>query len=69
MRQWQNNSARGAGTGAISGAVVVGGGLHWQTHQSTDRELDVRFHFNFSGVDADQINRFWTVGLNFGFGI
>ena len=47
----------------------VGGGLHWQTHQSTDLELDVRYHFNFSGVDADQINRFWTVGLNFGFGI
>ena len=47
----------------------LGGGLHWQTHGSTDLELDIRYHFNFSRVDSDQIDRFWTVGLNFGFGI
>jgi hypothetical protein len=47
----------------------LGGGLRWPVGGTTDLELDVRYHFNFTHVDPDQIDQFWTVGLNFGFGI
>ena len=53
----------------ILAMMALSSSLHWQTRESSDLELDVRYHFNFTHVDPDQIDQFWTVGLNFGFGI
>ena len=47
----------------------AGGGLRWQAGRGTDLELDLRYHFSFTDVDDDGVDRFWTLGLGFGFGI
>jgi len=47
----------------------AGGGLRWHVSKVTDLELDVRYHFSFTKVDPDQIDRFWTAGMGIRFGI
>jgi len=47
----------------------IGGGLRWQTARSVDLSLDVRYHFSFAAPAAGQINSFWTLGIDLGFGL
>ncbi len=47
----------------------LGGGLRHQYSGGNDLEFDVRYHFSFSEVDPGEVNRFWTIGLGFGFGL
>ncbi len=47
----------------------VGGGLRWQVRRSLDFSLDIRYHFSFTSVADDEIDEFWTLGLELGLGI
>jgi hypothetical protein len=47
----------------------VGGGLRWRFPDGRDLELDLRHHFNLTDVDPDQVAKFWTLGIGFGFSI
>jgi len=41
----------------------VGGGLRVHMNRNVDLDFDVRYHFGFADVSADQVDRFWTFGL------
>ena len=56
------------GNGVFIGGHA-GGGLRWAVSDFTDLEFDVRYHFSFTDTDEDDIDSFWTIGLNLGFGI
>ena len=47
----------------------LGGGVRWTASRVTDLTLQMRYNFSLTPPNDGRIDRFWTMGLGFGFGL